>query len=244
MDDLLDLLMRKKKLTVEQSVELLLGYSKNPDEFEKQLEPIDTGIHLAHAVKSGMCFPYFATMLLHDKAVAFKLDEEEISNYPHDDFGKDVEQCTHLRYLTAEPCFYFEHTPKVALQEPGLERLPYRERIAKFSPANSYGLGCIVNVRPYGLQSKGLSLPAPLDSKGNEIMVLWLEDLEKTEAPFQLEARHHARFKSFFNVPGLEIYYPIHNFGDTKERYAHELGQFQKYLAEKVEPRLGKMLSV
>jgi len=242
MDDLLNTLLQNKKLTVEQLVELLSDYSRNPLKFNEQLEPIDMGIHIAHAVKSGMCFPYFSAMLLHGKAVAFKLDNEEI-DYPGYDFAMDIEECSSLSYLTDSLCFYFEKNPKFCRQGSEIEGRSYRERIMEFSPVKSYDLGCIVNIMPYGLQTENISLPNPLDCKGNEIMMLWLKEFVKKGSPFELEARHYKKFKSFFKVPGLQIYYPIHNFGDTKERGVRELEQFQEYFAEKVEPRLEKILS-
>jgi hypothetical protein len=75
-------------------------------------------------------------------------------------------------------------------------------------------------------------------------MILWLRELVKKESPFQLKARHYTRFKSFFKVPGLQIYYPCHNFENSEEKYAHELEHFQRYFVEKVEPKLEKILEI
>ncbi|MBR9683655.1 hypothetical protein GOV03_03895 [Candidatus Woesearchaeota archaeon] len=242
MNDLLKILMGNKKVTIEQAIELLLGCSENPTQFREQFEPIDTGIHIAHAVKSGMCFPYFTTMQLHDKAVVFMLEGKELYNYPLEDFGRDVEKHTSLKYLTDSPCFYFDNKPKIAVQEAELETASSRERIGEFSPVNSYDLGCIVNVNPYGMQTENLSLPDPIDCKGNKIMAVWLKTLVGEEAPFQLESKHYKRFESFLKIPGLQIYYPICKFGDPKEAGEFELERFQKYLTKKVEPKLKKLI--
>jgi len=243
MEELLDILIKGKKLTVEQWVGLFVNYFKRNSNFAQYFETIDSAIHFTTAVKSGMCFPYFTTMLLDNKAISFCLDRKELSNYDNEDFGRDIENCSSLKYLTSDPCFYIKNKPKVAVQNSLMELSSFRERISGFSLVNSYDLGCVISVMPYGLPSENVSLPNPSECNGSEIMVSWLKEYVETESPFELETAYYEKFGSFFKVSGIKVYFPIHNFGDTKERGLQELKQFQKYFVEKIEPKLEKLCS-
>lgn len=244
MDDLLEALTKGTKLSFEQWVGLFLECSKISSELEElkeQFISLDAAIHFTNAVRSGMCFPYFTTMLLNDKAVAFKLSGDDIQNYDNDDFGRDMEKCSPMKYLTPDPCFYIEKKPRVAVQDSMMEELSFRERILGFSAVNSYDLGCIVDVIQYGLPTENVELPGPSRCKAGEIMLSWLKEDVKKESPFELESRHYKRFKSFFKVPGLKVYFPSHDFGDPKERGLEEVRHFQEYFAKKVLPKLEKL---
>ncbi|MBU4351865.1 MAG: hypothetical protein KKA65_04235 [Nanoarchaeota archaeon] len=241
MEELLEVLIKGEKIIVEQWIELFEEYLEKSPNLAQHLESIDSAIHFTNAVKSGMCFPYFPTMLLNDKAIAFSLDRKKLSNYENDDFGIDIEKCSSLKFLTPDPCFYLKNKPKVSVQDSLIELSSFRKRISGFSSVNSYDLGCLVSVIPYGLPTENVSLPKPLKCKGSDIMVSWLKEYVKSDSPFELEAKYYKKFGSFFKVPGLKVYFPVHNFGDVKGRGLEEVKHFQKYFAEKIMPKLEKL---
>ncbi|MBN1376730.1 hypothetical protein JW949_00150 [Candidatus Woesearchaeota archaeon] len=234
MSSLLDKIIENEKTESREIINYLLDVPH---------DSIDSALHIAHAIKSGLCFPYFPAMLLNKKGVIFKLDEDDLTNYPNEDFGKDIEQCSSLQYLTEDPCLYINNGPKIAIQNPEIEKSTFKRRIQEFSSINSYELGCIVDIKLYKSQTEDLSLPNPSKCKGSEIMGSWLYKSDILKWPFILEKKHCERFKSHFNnVPGMKIYYPDYSFCHFEKTDEKEIKDFKKYFSEKVEPKLKEIL--